>query len=138
MLISKSKLKKIIKEEAQKILEDMSPQGLIDLVAAENAAMERDPESVATRDLYDWDQNIFEMGPQAYADWKEAYEDESHPDHFEAVSALPAVNPTRYMYPTKLDWWNKIISTAQPLDDMLNEHNKKIRITKFTNIRDYL
>ena len=44
-----------------------------------------------------------EMGPEAYADWLEAYNNEDHPYHFMAVDALPAIDPTSkdFMYPAK-------------------------------------
>jgi len=103
MKLTKSKLKQIIKEEAQKLLREQQrrkarineetedpPRNIIDLISLisdESAAMEAERE----------------MGAEAYSDWLAAYKDPYHPEHDAAVLALPAINPASpdFMYPAK-------------------------------------
>ena len=100
MRITKSKLKKILKEEAQKLLQEQQrrdarineetedlPRDIIDLISDESAAMEAERE----------------MGAEAYADWLEAYKNPFHPYHDAAKLALPAIDPASpdFMYPAK-------------------------------------
>ena len=58
--------------------------------------------------------------PAAYEDWRVAYEDPYHPEHEEAVAAMPAMDPRSHMYPEK---WKAITTAAD--SEVISEKIKR-------------